>query len=158
MMRIGIGYDIHRLVKNRPLLLGGVNIPYSKGLIGHSDADVLLHSVGDAILGASGEPDIGELFCDSDARFKNISSLELLKKIHKRITRRKIKIINIDSVIIIEQPKIASYKYLMRKNISSVLNIGINRVNIKAKTQEKLPDALGARQAVAVYTVALIKK
>ena len=155
--RIGIGYDVHRLVRGRKLILGGVNIPYSKGLAGHSDADALLHSISDAVLGACGEPDIGELFPDSDRRFKDISSLELLNRANKRIAVKKYKLVNIDSVIIIEEPKIAPHKYLIRKNISGVLGISIDRVNIKAKTREGLGNVVGRKQAVAAYTVALVK-
>lgn len=151
--RIGIGYDIHRLVKNRKFILGGVKIPFAKGLAGHSDADVLLHAISDALLGAAGEPDIGELFPDTQMCLKGISSLRLLEKIYQRITRKKIKIINIDSVIVIEEPKIAAYKHSMRRNIADVLDIGIGCVNVKAKTREGL-----GKKAVEAYAATLIKK
>jgi len=151
--RIGIGYDMHRLVSNRKLIIGGVHIPSSKGLSGHSDADVLLHAITDAILGAAGEPDIGELFPDTDARFKGVSSLQLLKSAYSKAKSKSVSIINVDAVIIIEKPKIAKYKNLMRKKVSTVLGIGVDCVNIKAKTREGL-----SNKAVEAYAVTLIKK
>lgn len=153
--RIGIGYDIHRLVKKRKLILAGVDVAHTKGLSGHSDADVLLHAICDAILGATGLPDIGEIFPDKDPRFKNISSLKLLKNVYRRVTVRA-KIINIDSVIVIQEPKIAPYKDLMRKNIAAVLSLDVGCINIKAKTEERL-GKIGTDEAVAAYAVALVK-
>ena len=155
--RIGIGYDIHRLVKGRKLIIAGVEIPYAKGLSGHSDADVLLHAISDAILGACGLPDIGELFPDTDIRFRNISSIKLLKAVQRRIAKN-FKIVNIDSVIIIQEPRIMPYKKLMRENIAAVLGIDIDSVNIKGKTGENLSDPVGSKAAIAVHASVLARK
>ena len=157
MYRVGIGYDIHRLVKGRKLIIAGVKIPYIKGLSGHSDADVLLHSISDAILGACGLPDIGELFPDTDIRFRNVSSIKLLGAIQRKITKN-FKIVNIDSVIIIQEPKIMPYKKLMRKNIAAVLGIDIGSVNIKGKTGENLSDPIGRKAAIAAHAAVLVSK
>lgn len=151
-MRIGIGYDLHRLVKGREFILGGIKIPFSKGLLGHSDADVLLHSIGDAILGASGERDIGYHFPDTDKKHKDISSSVLLKEIMK-IT--KAKIINIDSVVICETPKLSPYIPGMQKKIAKILNVPTKRVSVKAKTNEGV-GLIGKSEGVASYTVVLI--
>ena len=157
MYRVGIGYDIHKLVKGRKLIIGGVKIPHAKGLFGHSDADVLVHAISDAILGACGLPDIGELFPDTDIRFKNISSIKLLEVIQRKITRN-FKIVSIDSIIIIQEPRIMPYKKVMRKNIAAVLGIDIGSINIKGKTGENLSDPIGRKAAIAVHAVALVSK
>ncbi|HDZ77521.1 MAG TPA: 2-C-methyl-D-erythritol 2,4-cyclodiphosphate synthase [Candidatus Omnitrophica bacterium] len=157
MYRVGIGYDIHKLVKGRKLIIGGVKIPHAKGLFGHSDADVLVHAISDAILGACGLPDIGELFPDTDIRFKNISSIKLLEVIQRKITRN-FKIVSIDSIIIIQEPRIMPYKKVMRKNIAAVLGIDIGSINIKGKTGENLSDPIGRKAAIAVHAVALVKR
>jgi 2-C-methyl-D-erythritol 2,4-cyclodiphosphate synthase len=151
-MKIGIGYDFHRLVEGRTLILGGVTIPHSKGLLGHSDADVLLHSIGDAILGASGERDIGCHFPDTDPKYKGISSCILLEEIMK-ITGAKIT--NIDSVVICESPKLSSYIPDIQKKIACLLNIPVNCVSVKAKTNEGV-GLIGKGEGVASYTVVLI--
>jgi 2-C-methyl-D-erythritol 2,4-cyclodiphosphate synthase len=135
---IGIGYDTHRFVENRKLIIGGVEIKNNFGLLGHSDADVLTHAIIDSILGAIAEGDIGKNFPDSDYKFKNISSLKLLDFTNRILIEKKFRINNIDSVVILDKPKISSYIDSMKKNISSVLKININALNIKATTQEGL--------------------
>lgn len=152
-MRIGIGYDFHRLVKGRPLILGGIEIPFEKGLLGWSDGDVLLHSIGDAILGASGERDIGFHFPDSDPKYKGIPSLVLLEKIMEITACR---IVNIDSVVICEVPKLSPYIQAMREKVASVLNISSQNISIKAKTQEGV-GIIGESKGIAAYAVVLIE-
>ena len=152
-MRIGIGYDIHRLTKSRRLVLGGINVPAEKGLLGHSDADVLLHAVIDALLGAAGLGDIGDHFPDTDKRCKDISSSVLLAKIVKLIVQKGFSVINIDAIIILQKPKLGVLKQKMVKNIAAILNIPKNRVNVKAKTNEGL-DSTGRGEAIAAYAVA----
>lgn len=137
-MRIGLGYDVHRLVEKRDLVIGGVNIPYEKGLLGHSDADVLLHAISDSILGAAALGDIGTHFPDTDERYKGISSLTLLKEVGLLIKNKGYEIINIDATIIAQKPKMAPHIKSMRENISEVLNIDIDQINIKATTEEGL--------------------
>jgi 2-C-methyl-D-erythritol 2,4-cyclodiphosphate synthase len=137
-MRIGMGYDVHRLVEGRKLILGGVDIPYEKGLLGHSDADVLLHAIMDALLGAAALGDIGKHFPDSDEKYKGISSLELLKHVSLLLQSKGYSIINIDSTIIAQRPKLAPYIDDMRKNIASVIGIDIDAVSVKATTEEGL--------------------
>lgn len=154
-MRIGIGYDIHRLKKGRKLILGGTEIPYSKGLLGHSDADVLLHAISDALLGASNLGDLGQHFPDTDPKYKNISSRIILKKVYQLVRKKGYKIINIDSTIIAEEPKLVPYLSVMKKNIAKILEIIDEKVSIKAKTNEKL-GYLGKKQAIAVQAVVLL--
>lgn len=137
-MRIGLGYDVHRLVPDRKLILGGVTIPYELGLLGHSDADVLLHAIMDSILGAAALGDIGKHFPDTDERFKGISSIELLKEVNTLITSNGYKIGNIDATIIAQKPKMAPYIPLMIKNIASALSVDVDFINIKATTEEGL--------------------
>ena len=137
-MRIGMGYDVHRLVENRKLILGGVEIPFEKGLLGHSDADVLLHAIMDSLLGAASLGDIGKHFPDTDDRFKGISSIELLKEVGKLISEKGYKIGNIDATIIAQKPKMAPHIPLMRENIASALNIDLEQINVKATTEEGL--------------------
>jgi 2-C-methyl-D-erythritol 2,4-cyclodiphosphate synthase len=155
--KIGIGYDIHRLVKDKKLVLGGVEIPCLKGLDGHSDADVLLHAICDALLGAIGEPDIGEQFPNTDPMYQDISSNELLKKVYGLVDKYGFKVENLDTVVIAEQPKLSDFKSRMKKNISGILNISEDNVNIKAKTQEGL--GFGSEQeAIAAYASVLISR
>lgn len=154
-MRIGQGFDIHRLVENRDLILGGVKIPYKKGLLGHSDADVLIHAIIDSIFGAMNIGDIGEHFPDTDPRYKNISSLELLKLTGELSDKKGYKIINIDSTVICEEPKLLNYKKEMKKNISNALNISEDDISIKAKTKEKL-DSTGQGLSIEAQSVCLI--
>jgi len=156
-MRIGIGYDIHRLVKGRKLYLGGVLIPHSKGLLGHSDADVLIHAVCDALLGAAGLCDIGEMFPDTDQRYKNISSSILLAKVGAALKQKRFKIGNIDAVIIAQAPKLTGFKKEIAVSLSKILKIKAQNISIKAKTNEGM-DASGESLAIACYAVALLKK
>ena len=156
-MRIGLGYDIHRLIDGRRLFLGGVEIPYLKGLEGYSDADVLLHAICDAILGAMGKDDIGVHFPNTDPQFKGISSLELLHKVSVLAERSNFRIINIDSTLILEEPKITPFKAKMKKTVASVLGIDEDRVNIKATTQEGV-GAIGRGEAIAAYAVASVEE
>ena len=152
-MRIGIGNDIHRLIEGRPLILGGVEIPYSKGEDAHSDGDVLVHAIIDAILGACAKGDIGALFPPSDERYKDADSLKLLKQ---TVEYTGAKIINLDSSITLEEPKLRPYITTMRERIADVLSIDIDRVSIKAKTNEGL-DETGKGNAVSAIAVVLVE-
>ena len=155
--RIGIGYDIHRLVEGRKLILAGVEIPHKKGLGGHSDADVVLHALCDALLGALGEGDIGEYFPNTEVKYKNISSMVLLEAVKKIVKRKGYAIGNIDITIQAEAPHLANYKLLMKKNIAQTLGIGEASVNIKATTQEGL-GAIGQKQGIAAFAATLLIK
>lgn len=155
--RVGIGYDSHRLVEGRPLMLGGVPVPHFKGLLGHSDADVLLHAIGDAICGASGMPDIGQLFPDSDAAWKDADSWNLLRSIALRAYEAGWRIGNVDAVLIAQQPKIAPYVLEMRERVAQALEIATENVNIRGKTAEGL-GALGAEEGMAAHAVCLLKR
>ena len=155
-MRVGIGYDVHKFAEDRKLILGGVDIPYEKGLLGHSDADVLVHAVVDAILGATGMGDIGHLFPDTDPEYEGISSIELLKSVRKLLAANNYTVGNIDAIIVAEQPKIAPYREQMITNIADALNIGEDRVNIKATTEEGL-GFTGKGLGIASQAVALIE-
>ena len=137
-MRVGLGYDVHRLVENRDLIIGGVKIPHNLGLLGHSDADVLLHAIMDSILGAACLGDIGKHFPDTDDKYKGISSILLLKEVGKLILDKGYTIGNIDATIIAQRPKMLPHIDTMRRNIAEALNIDINNINIKATTEEKL--------------------
>ena len=137
-MRIGMGYDVHKLVKERDLILGGVKIPYELGLLGHSDADVLLHAIMDSLLGAAALGDIGKHFPDTDSKYKGISSIELLKHVGNLLTEHNYKIGNIDATIIAQKPKMAPHILTMRENIASALNISVDQINVKATTEEGL--------------------
>jgi len=137
-MRVGMGYDVHRLVEGRKLVMGGVEIPYEKGLLGHSDADVILHAIIDALLGAAALGDIGKHFPDNDDRYKGISSIELLKQVGKLIDSNNYIIENIDGTIVAQEPKMSPYIDDMRKNIADALGLDINQVNVKATTEEGL--------------------
>jgi len=155
-MRIGFGYDVHRFAEGRKLILGGVTIPYSKGLHGHSDADVLLHSICDALLGAAGLKDIGYYFSNKDPKWKNISSLVLLKECSKFIKKKKLKLGNIDSTILLEEPKISPYIDKMKKNISKILKIKPSQIAIKSTTSEGL-GFIGTKQGCSAYSICLLK-
>ena len=137
-MRIGQGYDVHKLVEGRKLILGGVGIPYEKGLLGHSDADVLVHAVMDALLGAAALGDIGQHFPDTDPRYEGISSIELLKKVGELLEEKGYVVENIDATIIAQKPKMAPHIPTMRENIAEALGIKISQLNIKATTEEGL--------------------
>jgi 2-C-methyl-D-erythritol 2,4-cyclodiphosphate synthase len=155
-MRVGIGYDVHRLVKGRPLILGGVSIAYEKGLLGHSDADVLVHAICDALLGATGLGDIGHHFPDTDPQFKDISSLKLLSRICHMLAEKQNHIVNLDSIIFAEAPKLASYRHEMQNTLAKEMNIAPNGVNIKATTTEGL-GMIGKGQGIGAMCVALIE-
>lgn len=155
--RIGIGYDIHRLEENRDLVIGGVKIPYEKGLMGHSDADVLIHAIIDAMLGALAMPDIGTLFPDTDPQYKGISSLLLLEKVYSLIKEKGWEINNIDSNIIAQVPKMMPYIPEMKKVLSETLNVETDLISIKAKTNEKM-DAVGEMLAIEANAVVLLNK
>lgn len=137
-MRIGLGYDVHRLVQGRDLILGGVTIPYELGLLGHSDADVLIHAIMDSLLGATALGDIGTHFPDTDPKYKGISSIALLKEVGKLLEHHGYKIGNLDATIIAQKPKMAPYIEIMRRNIAAALNIEFNQINVKATTEEGL--------------------
>lgn len=137
-MRVGMGYDVHKLVEGRDLIIGGVNIPYEKGLLGHSDADVLLHAIMDALLGAAALGDIGKHFPDTDERFKGASSIKLLEEVKRKLDEKLYVIENIDATIIAQKPKMAPHIEEMRKNIANTLQIELDRVNVKATTEEGL--------------------
>ncbi|MCP4049902.1 MAG: 2-C-methyl-D-erythritol 2,4-cyclodiphosphate synthase [bacterium] len=154
-MRIGIGYDAHRLVENRKLILGGIEIPYIKGLLGHSDADVLTHAVIDALLGAINYGSIGDLFPDTDAKYKNISSLVLLEKVVEMLEDRQYSIINIDSVIIAQEPKLKPYIYAIRKSLADSLKISESQVSVKATTTEKMGFE-GRKEGISTQSIVLL--
>jgi 2-C-methyl-D-erythritol 2,4-cyclodiphosphate synthase len=155
-MRVGIGYDVHRFAQGRKLVLGGVVIPFEKGLLGHSDADVLVHAVCDALLGAAGLGDIGMHFPDTDPDYKDISSLKILAKTHELVRRRKFKIINLDSTIFADAPKLSPYREAMQKNIARTIEIEPECVNIKATTFEGL-GMIGKGEGMGAICTALIE-
>lgn len=155
-MRVGIGYDVHKMVEGRALILGGVIIPYEKGLLGHSDADVLAHAVMDALLGAAGEGDIGRHFPDSDMKYKGISSLALLAGVKELLHVKGYEIINVDSVVVAQQPRIAPHIGKMTLRLAETLGISADRVNVKATTTEGL-GFTGAGDGIASYAVAMIR-
>ena len=154
-MRIGHGYDVHRLVEGRKLILGGVEIEYHLGLLGHSDADVLLHAVSDALLGAAGLRDIGYHFPDNDPAFKDADSLELLRIVGQKITAAGYRVSNIDVTMIAQAPKLKPYIETMQANIAAALNLDVSRVNVKATTEEKL-GFTGTGEGMACHAVCLL--
>lgn len=154
-MRIGLGYDVHRLVENRDLIIGGVKIPHEKGLLGHSDADVLLHAIMDSLLGASSLGDIGKHFPDTDEKYKGISSLKLLEEVGKLLSKNGYSINNIDSTIIAQKPKMAPFIAEMRHNISNALNIDIDKINVKATTEEGL-GFTGSCEGISSQSICLL--
>mgnify|MGYP001566834346 CR=1 FL=1 len=155
MNRIGFGFDVHKLVAGRRLIIGGVTIPFEKGLLGHSDADVLLHAIADALLGAAALGDIGKHFPDTDERYKNISSLTLLSNVGELLSQNKFSIVNIDATLVLQKPKIAPYVDTMRRNISKALYISIEQVSVKATTNEGL-GFIGAGEGAVAHAVASI--
>jgi 2-C-methyl-D-erythritol 2,4-cyclodiphosphate synthase len=155
-MRVGTGYDVHALTGGRPLILGGVRIPFDRGLKGHSDADALCHAVADALLGAAALGDIGELFPDTDARFKDADSLGLLAEVGARIRAKGYRICNVDATIVAEAPKLSAFKRIMAGNLAKALGIGEADVSVKAKTNEGF-DAAGKGEAVAVFATASLE-
>jgi len=154
-IRVGIGYDVHPFEDGRELFLGGIKIPYEKGLKGHSDGDVLLHAISDALLGASLLPDIGYFFPNTDKNIEGISSLSILEKVSKLLSEKNISIINIDCVVIAEEPKIMPYRDKIIEKISSILNVPQECVNVKATTNEKL-GFIGRKEGIAAFAVALV--
>ena len=155
--RVGIGHDIHRLIEGRKLILGGVEIPFEKGLMGHSDADVLTHAVCDALLGAAALGDIGTHFPDSDQRFAGASSLELLGKVMEMVGESGFAVSNIDSVILAERPRLAPYIQTIRKRLAAVMSIEVDQISVKAKTGEGL-DSVGRGEAIVAQVVALLTR
>ena len=155
LMRVGMGYDVHKLTEGRKLILGGVDIPWEKGLLGHSDADVLIHAIMDALLGAAALGDIGKHFPDSDPAYKGISSMELLGKVGQLLEDNSFLIENIDATIIAQAPKMRPYIDTMRENIARVLQIEVSQVNVKATTEEGL-GFTGALEGIAAHAVCLI--
>ena len=154
-MRIGMGYDVHKLVEGRDLILGGVNIPYEKGLLGHSDADVIIHAIMDALLGAAALGDIGKHFPDTDPKYKGISSILLLKEVGHLLNENEYSICNIDATIIAQAPKLRPYIDTMNANVASALNIDISKVNIKATTEEGL-GFTGSGEGISAQAICLL--
>lgn len=157
MMRIGQGFDVHALVEGRPLIIGGVTIPFERGLAGHSDADVLLHALCDALIGAAGLGDIGKHFPDTDPRYKGIDSRELLRAVARLLRDRNCGVVNVDATIIAQAPKMAPHIPAMRANIAADLGLAVDDVNIKAKTAEKL-GFVGRGEGIVAEAVALISR
>lgn len=155
-MRVGHGYDVHKLVEGRKLILGGVEIPHTVGLLGHSDADVLLHAIMDSLLGASALGDIGKLFPDTDERYKGADSLALLKEVVRVLGENGYKIVNIDSTVIAQSPKLKDYIVKMRENIASACNIDVDCVSVKATTEEHL-GFTGRKEGISAHSVCLIE-
>lgn len=156
-MRIGHGYDVHKLVENRELILGGVKIPFELGLLGHSDADVLLHAVSDALLGAAGLRDIGYHFPDTDPAYKGADSLELLHQVGKKVAAKGYRISNVDVTLIAQRPKVGVYIPQMMENIAKALELDVDRVNVKATTEEGL-GFTGTLQGMACHAVCLLEE
>lgn len=156
-LRIGNGYDVHKLVEGRNLIIGGVLIPYEKGLLGHSDADVLVHAIMDSLLGATKKGDIGSIFPDTDNKFKDICSLELLKQVYNLLTDDGYQIVNIDATIVAQQPKMKPHIDKMEQNIAMCLNINKDKINVKATTEEGL-GFTGSLQGISAYAVCLVEK
>ncbi len=154
-MRVGFGYDIHALVEDEPMIIGGVSIPFEKGIKGHSDADVMAHAVADALLGAAGLGDIGDHFPDTDEKYKDYNSLDFLKEIERLVHFEKLKIANVDITLILQRPKILQYKEKMKQNIAKNLFVKPQQVNVKATAAEKF-GFVGKEKGVACYAVALL--
>ena len=155
-MRVGLGYDVHKLVEGRDLIIGGVNIPHTLGLLGHSDADVLLHAIMDALLGAAALGDIGKHFPDTDEKYKGISSIKLMEHVGELLTKEGFVIGNIDSTIIAQRPKMAPYREQMRENIAKALKISVNQIGVKATTEEGL-GFTGAGEGISSQAIALLE-
>ena len=156
-MRIGHGYDVHRLVEGRDLILGGVKIDYEKGLLGHSDADVLLHAVSDALLGAAGLGDIGRHFPDTDPKYKGADSLELLREVHRKISEKGYRVGNIDVTMVAQRPKLKDFIPQMQDNIAAAVGVTPDRVNVKATTEEKL-GFTGTGEGMSCHAVCLLEE
>ena len=156
-LRIGHGYDVHRLAEGRPLILGGVAIPWERGLVGHSDADVLTHAVMDALLGAVAAGDIGKLFPDDDAAYLNISSMLLLERVGDYLRQQGYAVVNIDATLVVQEPKVSPHRDTMRKNIAEALKVDISQISVKATTEEHL-GFTGTGEGMAAHAVALVEK
>ena len=156
-MRVGCGYDIHALISGRSLILGGIEIPHSKGLLGHSDSDALIHAVCDALLGAMGEGDLGRHYPSSDQRYKDISSLTLLQDVVEKLAGKGYHIVNVDTVIIAQAPRLGPHLAAMQKKMAAVLGVESDVVNVKVKSGEGL-DAVGREEAIAAHAMCLIAK
>ena len=156
MMRIGHGYDVHRLVEGRKCIIGGVDIPYEKGLLGHSDADVLLHAIMDAVLGAMAAGDIGKLFPDNDPTYKGADSLVLTRRVAEVMTERGYRLGNIDATVIAQAPKMAPHILTMRENIAAAFGVDLDRISVKATTEERL-GFTGSGEGIAAHAVCLIE-
>jgi len=156
-MRVGVGYDVHRLVEGRKLFLGGIEIPHHKGLLGHSDGDVLIHAICDAILGAMGEGDIGTHFPDSDQSIKGIESTKILAYVANLARQRDYAIVNVDAVVATQEPKIAPVRDSMRKCLADIIGISIDRISVKGKTTEGL-GFVGRKEGIEVYAVVLLNE
>ena len=157
MIRIGHGYDVHAFSDNRKCIIGGVEIPYEKGLLGHSDADVLLHAISDSLLGAAALGDIGKHFPDSDPEFKGADSLVLLEKVNELLEQKGYKVVNVDATVIAQVPKLAPYILKMRENIAKALKIDVDFISVKATTEEKL-GFTGRKEGISAHSVCLIEK
>lgn len=153
MSRFGMGYDVHQLVEGRKLIIGGVEIPFEKGLLGHSDADVLLHAISDALLGAAALGDIGKHFPDTDERYKGADSLKLLEEVGRLLAEKGYTVGNVDATIVAQRPKMAPHIPVMRENIARVLHVDVDRINVKATTEEHL-GFTGSGQGISSYAVA----
>ena len=156
MGRFGMGYDVHQLVEGRKLIIGGVEIPFEKGLLGHSDADVLLHAISDALLGAAALGDIGKHFPDTDERYKGADSLKLLEEVGRLLAEKGYTVGNVDATIVAQRPKMAPHIPVMRENIARVLHVDVDRINVKATTEEHL-GFTGSGQGISAYAVAGIE-
>ena len=157
MIRIGHGYDVHAFSENRKCIIGGVEIPYEKGLLGHSDADVLLHAISDSLLGAAALGDIGKHFPDTDPEFKGADSLQLLSKVNEMLEKNGYKVVNVDATVIAQAPKLAPYIFEMRENIAKALKTDIDFISVKATTEEKL-GFTGRKEGISAHSVCLIEK
>lgn len=155
-MRIGFGYDVHRLVEGRPLVLGGVHIPFERGLLGHSDADVLLHAVADALLGAAALGDLGALFPDTDPTWKDADSAELLGEVIRRVADKGFSLVNVDATVVAERPKLRGHIDAIRERMADILGLALDAVSVKATTQEQM-DTIGAGDGMAAYAVCLLE-
>ena len=157
MLRIGNGYDVHRLAEDRELILGGVKIEHTLGLLGHSDADVLTHAIMDALIGAAALGDIGKLFPDTDEKYRGADSIALLKEVVLMLKNKGYSVVNVDSILVAQKPKIAPYIAVMRQNIADVIGINVELVSVKATTEEKL-GFTGSEQGMSAYAVCLLNK
>ena len=156
-MRIGMGYDVHKLVEGRDMIIGGVNIPWKLGLLGHSDADVLAHAIMDAILGAAAMGDIGMLFPDNDASYKGADSLELLREVMRRVREAGYEVVNIDATILAQAPKLSPHKLQMRENLAAAAGLDVSQLSVKATTEEGL-GWTGSSEGMAVHALAFLMK